>query len=155
MRINILQIDLAPGEAMPLQLVTALEGFRGNDPSGAANNMANSHAAEVTDEMVRTGLTRKPLHPAQKKLLSVLYRADDFLGADGICQQMSVTRLQLTGIMGGIGLRYRAVRGWPNKRNGGGRPTRALFEHERRDRQDFYKMTDQLRRVIRAANIVD
>jgi hypothetical protein len=63
--------------------------------------------------------------------------------------------LQLTGIMGGLGLRHRAVRGWPNKRNGGGRSTRALWDHERRDRQDFYKMTDHLRSVIRAANIAE
>jgi hypothetical protein len=155
LRINILQVDLAPGETLPPQLVAALEGFRGNGHSSATSNTANGQAAVVTDDMVRAGLTRKALHPAQKRLLSILYRADDFLGADDICQRMNVSRLQLTGTMGGLGLRYRAVRGWPNKRNGGGRPTRALFEHERRDRQDFYKMTDQLRGVIRAANIVD
>jgi hypothetical protein len=106
-------------------------------------------------EMYRRLLANKPLYPNQKALLRVLYLATDWIGADDLSRAMGVTRRALTGVMGGIGTRASGVRGWPRRSDTGKRPTRWLWEHERRGREDFYRLTPQFRQAIAAADILN
>jgi hypothetical protein len=123
--------------------------------TGAATNVTSEVTsgegpveADVTPEMVHRLLTYKPLRPNQKALLGVLYRANDWIGAEEISDAMGITRKRLTGVMGGLGLRSNAVRGWPRRRDTGVPPTRFLWDYERREEDEFYRLKSVLRKVI-------
>jgi hypothetical protein len=104
--------------------------------------------------MFRRFFTKKELHGHQKPLLRTLYQATDWVGADEIAAAINITRRALTGVMGGLGTRAGGVRGWPQRKHTGVRPTRWLWEHERRRGEDFYLLTPEFRQAIAAANII-
>ena len=147
----------------PEQIQTALPYVRqllaGDDNvsqvvTGAATPLTATYEAP-TPEMFRRLLTRKPLYPNQKGLLGGLYRTTDWIGADALSRAIGITRRALTGVMGGIGTRASGVRGWPRRSDTGRRPTHWLWEHERRGREDYYRLTPQFRQAIAGANILN
>ena len=109
----------------------------------------------VSVDLVVRMLTYKPLRmPRQKGLLVTLYRAMDWISATDICRQMDTDKRALTGVIGGIGLRCKAQRGWPRRSDTGERPTRWVILHDRRGTEDWYCITPVLKEAIERANIL-
>jgi hypothetical protein len=152
------RLDFTPEEADKIPQILRDLNWRvqavGEASFTPGDTAEEAHAEhEVTPEMVRRLLTFRPLHDNQKGLLGALYQADDWISANDIAAEIGIPRKALTGVMGGFGLRAKAVRGWPYKRHGV-RPTRFLWDHERRDREDFYRITPALRQAIQDLSIV-
>ncbi|MBJ7403380.1 MAG: hypothetical protein JHD07_08820 [Bradyrhizobium sp.] len=108
-----------------------------------------------TQEMLRKVITYRAIQASQKALLRALYRATDWMSASDLAKAMGTQRKGLTGIMGGFGIRCTSQRGWPRRDDTGVRPTRWLWEHERRDGEDYYKLTDEFREALSAVNLLN
>jgi hypothetical protein len=111
-----------------------------------------------TQEMLVRLLQKQPLKPNQKALLASLMKAqeDEWVSATDLAKFIGIAkgRKGLTGVMGGLGLRSGGIRGWPRRDDTGVKPTRWLWDHERRDREDFYRLRAAFRAAIKSLKIV-
>src|SRR2546429_7773579 len=70
----------------------------------------------IHDDPVQLMLTRHPpLKAHHQSLLSVLYRASDWIGAKTICREMGIGQRALLGVMGSFGRRCAGTPGWPKQ----------------------------------------
>lgn len=116
----------------------------------AMTNQGNS----PTPDMLRKVITYRTIQASQKALLRTLYRSNDWMSANDLAKMMGTSRRGLTGIMGAFGLRCSSQRGWPRREDTGMRPTRWLWEHDRRNGEDHYKMTEEFREALSAVNLL-
>lgn len=120
----------------------------------ARSAQATSQGNSPTQDMLRRVITYRTIQASQKALLRSLYRANDWMSASELSAAIRTNRRGLTGIMGGFGLRCSSQRGWPRREDTGMRPTRWLWEHERRNGEDYYKITDEFRDALSAVNLL-
>jgi len=84
----------------------------------------------------------------------VVYRSHDWISKEDLSAQAGVDETSIPGIFGGLGLRFSATPGWPDRKYWG-RPFRLVMDMEKRDGTMYYRAKDVFRKGVDLAHILD
>jgi hypothetical protein len=160
MKIIIVEGTPAEIEALPqLRQVLGMQApARAGEVSGREEELeepsVQATEAPVTAELLRKAFVRKAMHENQKAVIGAVYRSRDWISKEDLSTEAGIDETSIPGIIGGLGLRFSATRGWP-KRKHWGRPSRLVIDMERRDGTVYYRAKDVFRQGVDLAHILN
>lgn len=146
---NGIVLEGTPGEIKETIALLQAEG-QGTTSKALTESSSGEGITYVSYDVARTALTRRPLHPIQRKLLKAIYDAHpNMISGEKLQKIVGYSRPQFSGLMGALGRRFAYTQGY--------REGSWVFQQSWNDEEHcyYYSLPQELKSALEDLNIVN